>query len=348
MKKNEFFSRLGSQELSVFIPVVAVGLLLTSITASSTMQLQIHPAPAALIKHNPQHLPQHINSTPADSSVNADREAPKLISVHHSRIIPIFGLGSSSGENPVNHSQAIIRSFNQTTVALPGLGNRNYEKAVHKTSFQLIADSYMHEGNPVPTVTTPMFGFDSVGFPNIETSKKKNKRQYKAYRELLKTVKSGTNKTKVVPNLRCHGYSVATTARRAAKYTPLIETYARQYNISAELIKAVVTRESCFRENARSHVGAYGLMQLMPETAKWLGVSDISDANENLRAGIRYLAQLKRRFGSVELALAAYNAGPGNVERYSGIPPFKETQSYVRTVMSYYQSYVASKQHASL
>ncbi|MBX2879505.1 MAG: lytic transglycosylase domain-containing protein [Granulosicoccus sp.] len=193
-----------------------------------------------------------------------------------------------------------------------------------------------------------MFGFDSVGIPNIETSRKKNKQQYKPYRELLKTVKTSSGKTNVVPNLRCYGYSVAATARRAARYAPLIESYARRYDISAELVKAVITRESCFREHAQSHVGAYGLMQLMPETAKWLGVSDIGNPKENLRAGIRYLAQLKRRFGSVELALAAYNAGPGNVERYDGIPPFKETQSYVKTVMSYYQSYVASKQYASL
>lgn len=348
MNKNDIISRLQNRELSVFIPVITGALLLTSVTASSTMRAPLLPNPTALLEHNPQYLPRHIQTTTLNGSTVKDRAAPALIAIHHSRIIPIFGFGSESGANAVNHSNNIISSFTETTEALPGLGNRNYETIQYKTSFKSIADTYQREGTIAPTQTIPMFGFDSVGFPNIETGKRKNKNQYKPYRELLKTVKNAKGKTSVVPNLRCYGYSVAATARRAARYAQTIEAYANQYKISAELVKAVITRESCFREHAQSHVGAYGLMQLMPETAKWLGVSDIGNPNENLRAGIRYLAQLKRRFGTVELALAAYNAGPGNVERYNGIPPFKETQSYVKTVLSYYQSYVASSQYASL
>ena len=88
-------------------------------------------------------------------------------------------------------------------------------------------------------------------------------------------------------------------------------------------------------------------MQLMPDTARWLKVTDRNDVNQNLSAGIRYLAELRQRFGTEELALAAYNAGPGNVERHGGIPPFAETQQYVVSVMAHYRRYVATSRFAN-
>lgn len=120
-----------------------------------------------------------------------------------------------------------------------------------------------------------------------------------------------------------------------ADYDAMIEAAAAKNAIDPALVKAVVRAESGFRSDAVSPVGAQGLMQLMPETAASLGVSDPFDPEQNIEAGTRYLKSQIDRFGSTELALAAYNAGPGNVVKYGGIPPFNETKNYVSRVMGY-------------
>jgi soluble lytic murein transglycosylase len=113
----------------------------------------------------------------------------------------------------------------------------------------------------------------------------------------------------------------------------------RKHEISPALVKAVIHAESAFDPDARSRRGASGLMQLMPLTARQMGVADPFDPAQNIQGGTRYLKHLIGRFGDLELAVAAYNAGPEAVRRHRGVPPYRETRSYVRNVIGLYQQY---------
>ncbi len=188
--------------------------------------------------------------------------------------------------------------------------------------------------------------FADVGFPHIERNKRSADKQYKPYKPLL--IATPDSGSPLIASVRCMGLTPAQVARRAEPYEAVILGLAIRYRVSASLVKAVVSKESCFNHNVTSPVGAYGLMQLMPETAQWLKVKNFKDPIENLEGGVRYLAQLKKRFKSTELALAAYNAGPGNVERYNGIPPFAETERYVKDVMHFYRGYATATRMANL
>lgn len=145
----------------------------------------------------------------------------------------------------------------------------------------------------------------------------------------------------------CKGMTEAKLAERAERYASLIQRYADQHRLDPLLVRAVMRVESCFDRRAVSRAGARGLMQLMPKTAQHLGVLDSFDAHLNIEAGTRYLKQMLKRFdGNLTLALAAYNAGPHNVDKYGGVPPFRETQSYVERIDRYYRQYL--KNHGQL
>lgn len=123
-------------------------------------------------------------------------------------------------------------------------------------------------------------------------------------------------------------------------YKPYIELVSAQVGIDPALIHAIISAESAFNIKARSHVGAMGLMQLMPATAKRFGVIDAYDPLQNIRGGATYLRWLLDRFDNVALAAAGYNAGEGAVEKYNRqIPPYKETQGYVPKVLGFYEKY---------
>ena len=121
----------------------------------------------------------------------------------------------------------------------------------------------------------------------------------------------------------------------------LIVKHSVEMGVDPALALSIAKKESNFSQNRKSRYGAVGVFQLMPRTAKKLGYNPYS-LNENIKGGLTYYKQMYKMFGTTELALAAYNAGPGNVKKYNGIPPFKETKTFVSSIMSNYKSMKAN------
>jgi len=137
--------------------------------------------------------------------------------------------------------------------------------------------------------------------------------------------------------------AAASAAGDPTQYDGLIDASAQRNGVDPSLLKGLIRQESDFDPNARSSAGAVGLTQLMPSTAAGLGVSDPTDPAQAIEGGARYLRQMLDRFGGDQTkALAAYNAGPGAVARFGGVPPYAETQAYVQSVLGYAAQYGAA------
>ena len=148
------------------------------------------------------------------------------------------------------------------------------------------------------------------------------------FSDYMKTSPSSELKFRLVP---------PTSSVSKAQVENIVKQAADKYNIDERLILALIKQESGFNPNAISSAGAQGLMQLMPATAKGLGVNNPFDPVQNIEGGVKHLSGLMAKYsGNLVLALAAYNAGGANVDKYGGIPPFKETQNYVKNILSNY------------
>ncbi len=185
---------------------------------------------------------------------------------------------------------------------------------------------------------------DAFNVSNVrEVENKQDFQQILNAKELIEEAQnSSLNNDESYINL--NGYSGITNNNRSNTLTSktrineLIDEYSQKYGLDSDFVKAVVKQESGFNEKATSKCGAMGLMQLMPGTAKALNVADPYNARDNIEGGVKYLKGLMDRFdGDMKLALAAYNAGPNAVKKYNGIPPYNETQNYVKNIMSMYQ-----------
>lgn len=149
-----------------------------------------------------------------------------------------------------------------------------------------------------------------------------------------------TQRTPLSPTMPfSHKTGAATSLSDNSSINTYVKEAAQKFGVDERLIHSVIKMESNYNPTARSGAGAQGLMQLMPATARGLGVVNSLDAKQNINGGTKYLSQMLKKYnGNTKLALAAYNAGPGNVDKYQGIPPFKETQNYVSKVINHYHA----------
>ena len=177
--------------------------------------------------------------------------------------------------------------------------------------------------NALPKANNNIQSFDNV---------LKNSAQVK-FGDLLTNPSTRVNAN--IYTAKASGVAEKLTTREQIK--GLVSRISKKHGVDEKLVNALIKQESGFNPNAKSKVGAMGLMQLMPSTAKGLGVTNAMDPEQNVEGGVKYLKSMLNKYnGNVILALAAYNAGPGAVDKYDGVPPYKETQNYVKSILSNY------------
>ena len=221
--------------------------------------------------------------------------------------------------NPDSVDAAAIMKFRSTLGA-------NIQAPIPEDDADLGTPIKVHVPSATPTITNPSTNSGATtpsGNTPIETAK--------GAPILDETIGSTSNSTTAIPNsgvLEC-----------SDKLNECFQLASDTYGVDVKLLKCIAYAESNFRADATSGSGAMGIMQLMPKTAEGLGVRDAYDPQQNILGGAKYISiQLERFDGNIEYALAAYNAGPNRVQEYGGVPPFEETQNYVKKIMNLYNS----------
>lgn len=206
---------------------------------------------------------------------------------------------------------------------------RDVLAAAQRTQQAMAVDvllSAQNSGKISPETVQKMLGFNPQ--PNIPA----------ANAATVSSTQSTETAALSVPSSDAQSVSASVSASSATDLDAYFEEAAQKYNVDVKLLKAIAHAESNYNPNATSSSGAMGVMQLMPSTAKSLGITDAYNARDNIMGGAKVISDhLSRYDGDCSLALAAYNAGSGNVAKYGGVPPFTETQNYIKKVLSYYK-----------
>lgn len=232
-----------------------------------------------------------------------------------------------------------IANFMLSNVHNNQMGNPTSMKTGQSTNFQaLLMQKIAMAQQMNPFINQPNASLSNdFSFPMMMGQQAQPLQMGSPYDDMIQAYSRNTATNSLVPTQTDTSNSVLRKQPPTEAYNGLIKQAANKYGVDENLIHAIIKMESNYNPNTESHAGAVGLMQLMPVTAKAVGVTDRWDIAQNIDGGTHYFSNMLRdQGGDIRMALAAYNAGPGNVKKYGGVPPFKETQNYIKKVMDYY------------